>query len=178
MKVTLGGEKPGKRGRGATGKTLVVIAVEINNDLIGRIRLRQVKSASAPHLEKAVQEIAIQGSTIRTDDWNGYNQLESVGFIHDVVIKKSKQQDNLLPSCHKIASLLKRWLMGTHHGAISHEHLDYYLDEFTFRFNRRKSNHRGMLFFRLLQNAVKVDSVTYKQVKKNIRGRKPQNHNI
>jgi len=174
----IGGEKPGKRGRGAAGKALVIMAVEVNDDRIGRIRIRRVENASAMHLEKAVSEIADQGSTIRTDDWDGYNRLESLGYIHDVVKKQSNKQKNLLPSCHIVASLLKRWLMGTHQGAVSHEHLDYYLDEFTFRFNRRKSSHRGMLFYRLLQNAVKVDTVTYKQMTKNIRGRKPQNHNI
>ena len=104
----IGGEKPGKRGRGAAGKALVVIAVEVNDDRIGRIRLRRVTNASAQHLEKAIQEAAERGSTIRTDDWDGYNQLESVGFVHDVVTKQSKQQKNLLPSCHMIASLLKR----------------------------------------------------------------------
>ncbi len=117
-------------------------------------------------------------SVIRTDDWDGYNRLESLGYVRDVVKKQSNQQKNLLPSCHTVASLRKRWLMGTHQGAVSHEHLDYYLDEFTFRFNRRKSSHRGMLFYRLLRNAVKVDPVTYKRMTKNIRGRKPQNHNI
>ena len=72
-----------------------------------------------------------------------------------------------MPNCHLIASLLKRWLLGTHQGAVSHEHLDYYLDEFTFRFNRRKSIHRGKLFYRLLQNAVKVEPVPFNEIKKN-----------
>ena len=76
---------------------------------------------------------------------------------------------NLLPSCHKVASLLKRWLLGTHQGAVSHEHLDYYPDEFTFRFNRRASQHRGKLFYRLLQNAVQVEPVTFNQLVKNVK---------
>ena len=79
--------------------------------------------------------------------------------------------DDLLPNCHRVASLLKRWLLGTHQGAVSHEHLDYYLDEFTFRFNRRTSNHRGKLFYRLLENAVKIEPTTFQQIKKNIRDR-------
>lgn len=174
----IGGKKPGKRGRGATGKALVVIAVEVNDDSIGRIRLQRVMDASAQHLEKAVQKTIERGSTILTDDWNGYNQLKSIGYFHDVIKQQSNEDKNLLPSCHMVASLLKRWLMGTHQGAVSQEHLDYYLDEFTFRFNRRKSNHRGMLFYRLLQNAVKIAPVTYKHLAKNIRGRKPSNHNI
>ncbi|MBM3327709.1 MAG: IS1595 family transposase [Calditrichaeota bacterium] len=174
----IGGEKSGKRGRGAAGKAIVVIAAEINDDRIGRIRLTRVENASASNLENAVKESVCPGSTIRTDDWNGYNRLETIGYILDTVKKQSVQQKNLLPSCHMVASLLKRWLLGTHQGAVSHEHLDYYLDEFTFRFNRRKSSHRGMLFYRLLQNAVKVESVTYKEMTKNVRGQKPRHHNI
>jgi transposase-like protein len=170
----IGGEKSGKRGRGAAGKDLVVIAVEVNDSRIGRIRVRRVQDASSETLGYAVQEAVDQGSTIITDGWNGYSQLSSLGYIHKVVHKNANIGDNLLPSCHRVASLLKRWLMGTHQGAVSHEHLDYYLDEFTFRFNRRTSNHRGKLFFRLLQNAVLVDPITFTQLKKNVRGPKPK----
>ena len=174
----IGGEKPGKRGRGAAGKALIVIAVEINNLRIGRIRLMRVPDASSESLGEAVQKAADRGSVIRTDAWIGYSQLNSLGYFHEVVRKNAQLGKNLLPSCHRVASLLKRWLMGTHQGAVSHEHLDYYLDEFTFRFNRRTSNHRGKLFFRLLQNAVQVDPVTFDQLKKNVRGRKSQSHNM
>ncbi len=79
-----------------------------------------------------------------------------------------------MPRVHRVASLLKRWLLGTHHGAVSQEHLDYYLDEFTFRFNRRASRHRGKLFYRLLQQAVTVDAVPYHAMVRGIRGRKKQ----
>lgn len=174
----IGGEKSGKRGRGAAGKALIVIAVEVNDLRIGRIRLRHVLDASEKSLEEAVQEAADQGSFIKTDGWIGYSQLNSLGYSHEVVRKNAHVGENLLPSCHRIASLLKRWLMGTHQGAVSHEHLDYYLDEFTFRFNRRTSSHRGKLFFRLLQNAVQVDPVTFGQLKKRVRGPKPKNHNL
>lgn len=174
----IGGEKPGKRGRGAPGKSLVVIAAEVNGRRIGRIRLRRVSDASAESLQDAVQEAADQGSVIRTDGWSGYSQLSSLGYVHEVVRTDAVLGDNLLPSCHRVAALLKRWLMGTHQGAVSHEHLDYYLDEFTFRFNRRTSHHRGKLFFRLLQSAVEVDPVTFRQLTKNVRGPKPRKHNI
>lgn len=70
----------------------------------------------------------------------------------------------LLPRVHRVASLLKRWLLGTHQGAVSHEYLDYYLDEFTFRFKRRTSRSRGKLFYRLLQQAVAADPVPYKTI--------------
>ena len=174
----IGGKKSGKRGRGATGKVLVVIAVEINDSRIGRIRLQRVPDASAASLEEVVKTVADQGSLICTDGWSSYSQLENLGYIHDIVNEEAAIGENLLPSCHRVASLLKRWLMGTHQGAVSHEHLDYYLDEFTFRFNRRTSNSRGMLFYRLLQNAVVVDPSTFKQMTKHIRGRKPQDHNM
>ena len=99
------------------------------------------------------------GSQVRTDGWVGYDGLAAMGYRHQVsVIARSKKRaDQLLPHVHRVASLLKRWLMGTHQGAVSHKHLDYYLDEFTFRFNRRRSKSRGKLFFRLAQQAVAID---------------------
>lgn len=174
----IGGEKPGKRGRGAAGKALVVIAAEVKGPRIGRIRLRYVPDASAASLEGAVQEAAEQGSVIRTDGWSGYSQLNCLGYAHEIVRKDAAVGENLLPSCHRVASLLKRWLIGTHQGAVSHEHLDYYLGEFTFRFNRRTSNHRGKLFFRLLQNAVAVEPVTFRQLVRNVRGQRSRSYNI
>lgn len=167
----IGGEKPGKRGRGASGKTLVLIAVQIVDDKkFGRIRLRRVADASAASLEPAICEAAEAGSIIHTDGWNGYNGLDRRGYIHEVVRKNAEVGEHLLPYCHRIASLLKRWLVGTHQGAVSHEHLDYYLDEYTFRFNRRTSRHRGMLFYRLLQHAMETDPVKYSQLIKGVRG--------
>jgi hypothetical protein len=79
---------------------------------------------------------------------------------------------------HLVISLLKRWLTGTLQGAVSHQHLDYYLDEFTFRFNRRRADHRGLLFFRLFQNAMVIEPTTYRQMVKSVRGRKPSNHKM
>jgi len=169
----VGGEKPGKRGRGAEGKTLVVIAAQEDGNRIGRIRLRRVLDASGASLEEAVQQAVEPGSVVRTDGWGGYNRLSSLGYVHDVVRRQSVVGENLLPLCHRIAGLLKRWLMGTHQGAISHEHLDYYLDEYTFRFNRRRSHYRGKLFYRLLQHAVSTDPIPYKEMVLHVRGRKP-----
>lgn len=174
----IGGEKPGKRGRGAEGKCLVVIAAEVKGSRIGRIRLRRVPDASGVSLDEAVQTAAAQGSMIETDGWDGYSHLESLGYVHRIVRKDAEIGDNLLPSCHRVASLLKRWLLGTHQGAVSHAHLDYYLDEFTFRFNRRTSRHRGKLFFRLLQNAVQVDPISYHQIIKGVSRNKLHKHYI
>ena len=174
----IGGEKTGKRGRGAAGKSLVVIAAEVKDTRIGRIRLNRVPDASAESLEEAVQQATKPGIIIHTDGWKGYCGLFSFGYTHVVIRDTAEIGVNLLPHCHRVASLLKRWLLGTHHGAVSHEHLDYYLDEFTFRFNRRTSRHRVKLFSRLLQNAVKVDPIIYKRMVKNVRRRKSLKHNI
>ena len=173
----VGGGKPGKRGRGAAGKALVVVAAGLNDSSIGRIRLHRVKDASSDSLSDAVCKTVNKGSVIRTDDWRGYSGLASTGYIHEIV-RQSEVGEDLLPNCHRVASLLKRWLLGTHQGAVSKEHLDYYLDEFTFRFNRRTSTHRGKLFYRLLQNAVRIEPVTFDQMKKNVRGARLAKHYI
>jgi transposase-like protein len=103
------------------------------------------------------------GSVIHTDGWRGYSGLETKGYVHQITVLKGKKEaaSELLPRVHLVISLLKRWLMGTHQGAVSHKHLDYYLDEFTFRFNRRTSASRGKLFYRLVQQAVAVGPSTY-----------------
>lgn len=146
----LGGQKPGKRGRGAPGKALVLLAVELQpGDEIGRICLAHVPDASGDSLVPALATMVTPGSEVKTDGWGGYNALESRGYRHTVVRRSAAMGEDLLPACHRVASLLKRWLLGTHQGAVRHEHLAYYLDEFTFRFNRRTSASRGKLFFRL-----------------------------
>jgi len=158
----IGGEKPGKRGRGALGKSLVVIAAEKDGKRVGRIRLVRVPDASAESLEGAIRQSVVPGSVISTDDWKGYSKVSSLGYAHEVVRKTAEVGDNLLTHCHRVAALLKRWILGTHQGAISHEHLDYYLDEYTFRFNRRTSRSRGKLFYRLVQQAVAIEPTPYK----------------
>lgn len=169
----VGGNKPGKRGRGAGGKVLVGVAVQDKGEEgIGRVRLGILEDASADSLTPFVQERVDVGSTIRTDDWLGYTRLESVGYRREVVYPAE------LKLAHLVTSLLKRWLLGTHQGAVNPEHLGYYLDEYTFRFNRRTSTHRGMLFMRLLQNAVRIEPTTYHQMVRNVRGPKPGNHKM
>jgi len=157
----VGGQKPGKRGRGAGGKALVLIAAQIKDGQIGRIRLSHVNDASAASLVPAVEAMVVPGSTVCTDGWAGYSPLGSKGYQHSVVREAGDVGEDLMPACHRVASLLKRWLLGTHQGAVSHRHLVYYLDEFTFRFNRRASRSRGKLFYRLAQQAVQVDAVPY-----------------
>ena len=156
----MGGERPGKRGRGATNKTMVLIAVEDKGNEIGRIRLQRIDDASANSLIPAIQKNVELGSIVRTDGWNGYNGLIAAGYKHLVVRQSADVGENMLPLVNRVASLLKRWLQGTHQGAVQKSHLDYYLDEFTFRFNRRTSRSSGKLFYRLIQQAVAVEPVT------------------
>ena len=148
----VGGKGHGKRGRGAENKTLVVIAVEDRGGKskkgMGRIRLQCVPDASAESLIGFISNHVEKGSMISTDGWQGYNLVSANGYEHSVV--KSSE----LIICHLVASLMKRWLMGTYQGAVRPRHLDYYLDEYTFRFNRRSSASRGKLFYRLVQQAV------------------------
>lgn len=173
----LGGPEGSVRGRQAGRKALVVVAAQEDGKGIGRIRMRVVHDASANSLIPFVEEAAERGSVIRTDAWLGYDPLERKGYVHEIIFLKGNQksQSELLPRVHHVVSLLKRWLMGTHHGAVRHEHLDYYLDEFTFRFNRRRSRARGLLFYRLLQQAVQIDPARYGDL---IGGRKKLNHNM
>lgn len=156
----IGGERTGKRGRGAEGKTLVVIAVEDQGKHIGRIRLLRVPDASAASLNFALQEMITPGSVVNTDGWVGYATVGNKGYIHEQIRPVAEVGDNLLPLAHRVTSLLKRWLGATHQGAVRPSHLDYYLDEFTFRFNRRTSRSRGKLFYRLMQQAVQIAPVT------------------
>jgi transposase-like protein len=159
----VGGEHEGKRGRGAQGRELVLVAVEDTDQGMGRIRLKHIPNASSKTLEEAVTELVAPGSIIRTDGWRGYNTLQQKGFTHRVVTHKSKEPgEDPTPMVHRVASLLKRWLLGTHQGAQNFSHLHYYLDEFTFRFNRRTARSRGLLFLRLVQQALQVDPAPIK----------------
>jgi transposase-like protein/ribosomal protein L37AE/L43A len=161
----IGGRKPGKRGRGAEGKSLVAVAVEDKGKHFGRIRLCRIANASADSLIPAVQESVEPGSVVRTDGWKGYVQLPSKGYQHTVVRHSANVGDNLLPLASQVTGLLKKWLLGTHQGAAQPSHLDYYLDEFTFRFNRRTSHFRGKLFYRLLEQAVIIPPVTGQDIR-------------
>jgi transposase-like protein len=158
----LGGLEEGLPGRLNLEKALVIVAAQEDGPGIGRIRMRKILNASAESLMPFVQDSVAPGSIIHTGGWLGYSPLESKGYEHEITFLKGKKKtaSELMPRVHRVISLLKRWLMGTHQGAVSHKHLDYYLDEFTFRFNRRRSKSRGQLFFRLAQQALTVDPVS------------------
>ncbi len=155
-------ERSGRRGRGAEGKTLVLIAVENKEGKIGRIRLSPICNASGAVLTDAVIQMVSVGSVIRTDGWDGYNALSSYGYIHLPSCNDSIKATDVIPMPHLVAALLKRWLLGIHQGAISDKNLAYYLDEFTFRFNRRTSCSRGKLFYRLVNHALNLEPVPAK----------------
>lgn len=156
--VFLGGVKPGKRGRGALGKVLILIAVEDKGTKgFGRIRIEIISDASAMVLKTAIKKMIELGSTIRTEQWKGYTPAALEGYEHVVMKKQSLTPgEDPTPLVHRVASLLKRWLLGTHQGRIAETHLASYLDEFVFRFNRRKSGSRGKLFYRLVQGMLRV----------------------
>lgn len=162
----LGGFREGAPGRQGDAKALVVVAAQEDGKGIGRIRLRRIPDASAGSLGAFVKESIEPGSVIHTDGWLGYAPLDTSDYVHRVTFLKGhkKTPSQLLPRVHRVVSLLKRWLLGTHQGAVSIEHLDFYLDEFTFRFNRRKSRSPGKLFYRLAQQAVAVEPAPYKSM--------------
>lgn len=163
-----GKNKPGKRGRGAAGKALVGLAVELDasGGGFGRIRMQVIPDATGPTLRDFITTNIAPGSTVITDALNSYAAITTHGFGHTSInVKRSgAQAHEVLPGVHRVASLLKRWLDGTLQGAVRPEHLQSYLDEFVFRFNRRNSRKRGLLFFRLLEQAVRTDPISYRRL--------------
>jgi transposase-like protein len=157
----------GKRGRGAEGKSLVAIAIEVHEPKgFGRVRMQRIPDASESSLIPFVCNSVEPGSTILTDSWRGYNALHKHGYTHRKVNLSDSDDPAhvVMPGVHIVSSLVKRWILGTLQGSLSDKHIDYYLDEYTFRFNRRTSNARGLLFYRLLQQAVMITPVTYRQI--------------
>ncbi len=151
----VGGPKEGKRGRGAFGKQIVFVASEVRGHKIGRIRLSHIPDVSGATLGRAVSEAVTAGTIVRTDGWKGYNGIAAGGYKHVVTEENADElSDVALPKCHLVISLLKRWILGTLQGNVGKEHLQDYLNEFTFRFNRRSAKSRGLLFHRLAQLAV------------------------
>jgi len=169
----LGGLEEGVRGRETEKKALIVVAAQEERRGVGRIRLRRIPDASAGSLIPFIEDSVEPGSVIHTDGWLGYEPLEKTGYQHAVTYLRGREESpsELMPRVHLVVSLLKRWLIGTHQGAVSHKHLDYYLDEFTFRFNRRRSRSRGKLFYRLVQQAVAVEPVTYASIVRNTKAK-------
>jgi transposase-like protein len=161
----IGGEAIGKRGRGAENKTLVIIATELAGKKLGRCRVQIISNASGESLHSFITENIEKGSTLITDGWSGYSGIEEKGYVRNIHFQAGqKDEEKMLPHAHMIISLLKRWLLGTHQGAVEPKHLQSYLDEYVFRFNRRKSATRGLLFYRLLESAMRTKTITYDEL--------------
>jgi transposase-like protein len=146
----------GKTGRGTSEKTLVVVATECKGKQIGRVRFKCITSASGDNLIKFIEDNIEHGSNVITDGWRGYDSLsdsKKYNHIRKTISGSGQEAHELLPHVHMVDSLLKRWINGTHQGRISPKHLEFYLDEYAFRFNRKLSNHRGKVFYRLVQQA-------------------------
>jgi transposase-like protein len=157
-----GSLEEGHPGRGTEKKALIIIASELTGPNLGRIRMSIIPNANSESLMTFIKENVEAGSTVITDGWAGYSPIEKNGYSHLVhTVAKDKEA---LPHVHLVISLLKRWLLGTHQGGISHDQLDYYLDEFVFRFNRRTSKNRILIFHRIIENAVQARPVTYEQL--------------
>jgi len=163
----LGGKKRGKRGRGAEGKVLVAIALEVKKYGTGRVRLSLISDASRKSLNPFIKEQIDKNSIITTDGWSGYVDIKKMGYAHeisnDTILSDGEE---ILPNVHRIAALLKRWLLGTHQSYMTKNHLQYYLDEFVFRHNRRKSKSRGLLFYALIKQAVTNKPIEYNEIVK------------
>lgn len=168
----IGGEEhSASTGRGTGNKTLVAVAVELGEPgkasktglkKLGRVRLSVVPDASKESLQRFVADNIEKGAEVITDGWSSYSFLDTDEYQHTVYVQKDKKADEkILPHVHLIISLLKRWLLGTHQGAASDKHMQAYLEEYTFRFNRRKAAQRGLLFYRLLEGAVNSSPLTY-----------------
>jgi transposase-like protein len=167
----IGGEEKGLRGGRARGKKILTcIAVEILEPKgFGRCRMQSVADASGPSLHVFVTSHVEPGATVITDGWQGYRGLEKLGYVHErrsqrAAEARGEDPGELLPAVHRVASLAKRWLLGTHQGAVDAAHLASHLNEFVFRFNRRHSRSRGMVFYRVLELAVAHHPVRYQDI--------------
>jgi transposase-like protein len=161
----IGGLQPGKRGRGANGKTIVLAAVEKQGKKFGRIRLQVVPDCSGDVLEQFITTNITPGSNVVTDGWKGYNFLSKDSYSHHKIItSKADDKSSVLFGVHRIASLVKRLILGTFQGRFGPEHLQSYMDEYVFRFNRRKSRNIGKKFMRIAQQVTCSPKVIHKQI--------------
>ena len=160
------GVETGRSRRHMGSKALVAIAAQVDGKGIGRICLRRIPSASPNPLVAFVKQAVEPGSVVITDGWKAYAGLKQEGFRHQprLINASGKTTSALLPRIHRVSSLLKRWLMGTHQGALSRKQLDSYLDDFTFRFNRRTSRYRWELFYKLVAQTVAIESIPYSRL--------------
>lgn len=162
----VGGQESGVVGRQAGDKALVVIAVELEGKKVGRVRWRLIPDASGASLVGFLKDCVTPGTTVHTDDWNGYHGVRAAGFVHRVNVLQgdAERVRKFFPHVHLVASLLKRWLLATHQRRVEKAHLQVYLDEYAFRFNRRRSKHVGKIFYRLMEQMVLRKAKGYKDI--------------
>jgi len=161
----LGGQHPGKRGRGAEHKNVVVAAAEKKGRKLGRIRLRVIDDCSNSSLEGFISQNIDQKSSIITDGWCGYKPVQAKGYDHQRVLQtKTEDKSSVLPGIHLVASLFKRLVLGTFHGRCDRKHLQHYLDEYVFRFNRRTTKYVGKRFMRIVAQAMTTAPQTYRMI--------------
>jgi transposase-like protein len=161
----VGGRSTGKRGP-SSDKAPITIAVERDErGRLGRVRLELADKPGGLDMIDFACDVVAPDTTICTDGARMFGRLVEKGYIHRPTPGNTAEDlDAVMPGPHLVSSLLKRWTVGTLHYRISRQHLPYYLDEFTFRFNRRTSKARGMLFYRLLQQAVDTDPHPLKEL--------------
>ena len=160
-----GGFTPGQRGRTPGAKLLVAIAVErLPGGGFGRCRMATLKNARHPELRRFLLSCVEPGSTVITDGWDPYVKACQGLYTHQPQVAPGSLAAVHLPGVHRIASLFKRWMLGTHQGSAGWDHVALYLDEFVFRFNRRRSRHRGLVFLRLLERCVDVGPAPYHEL--------------
>ena len=170
----IGGQKSGKRGRGSTGKTIVVAAVERKGQKLGRIRLKVITNCSSASLLAFINDNIAADSTVFTDGWKGYYGLDEKIYTHNQVFqKKASDKDSVLPGVHLIVSLVKRMIIGTHQGRFDPHYLQNYLDEYVFRFNRRTSRSIGKKFMRIVQQVITSSKITFSQLVKTSNNQSP-----
>lgn len=159
----VGGVEEGVRGRKTETKAVVAVAVEVNGKGSGRVRMERVEDVSKDSLQPFVERNVARGSTVKTDGWKGYGDLREGGRRHHKrkLYGDGKKASRFFPHVHRAVALLKRWLLGTHQGCVSHKHLPSYLNEFEFRFNRRRARDVTLLFQRVCEFAVVTPPMTY-----------------
>ena len=174
----IGGELAGgKRGRGSENKQLIIIAVQLEKiksdkpsdalhaHRLAKIRAKCLENASKEQIHPFITDNIAVGSILHRDDWSGYKGIDEAGYT-SVIVKasKSEKEEDKLPHIHLAISLINRWILGTYQGGIEEFHLQTYLEEYTFRFNRKTSHNRGWLFYRLVQGAMSTTPLTYEDI--------------
>jgi transposase-like protein len=161
-----GASSPGiPGGRTPDEKALVAVAVERSDPKgFGRCRMVIIKDASTISLRAFLKSTVEPGSTVITDGWQPYREATANIYTHQRHVAPDALAHQLLPGVHRVSALLKRWILGTHQGRVGDAHLSLYLDEYVFRWNRRKSRNLGLRFYRLLELAAGHDPVRYRQL--------------